>query len=275
MKKTVCLLAALTLSLFAISCTKVQARVLIKEANQAYVAENYAEALKKYQEARKIDAGFSELDRLIGYSYIGLFSPEDKSPENQRYADAAIQELQRYLKARPDDDAAREAMINLMLNAERTSQAIEYFKAYLAAHPADLASVRTIATLYAKQGDFNESLNWYHKITLLDARNPEAHYTFGVVCYEKVARNPPEDMNERLQIIERGKAALEQATKLRADYFDAIVYLNLLHREQAKLVTDPEQQQLLLARADELRNQAIAINKARKAAEEAAKKASK
>ncbi len=73
-------------------------------------------------------------------------------------------------------------------------------------------------------------------------------------------------------IIERGKSALEQAMKLRKDYFEAVVYLNLLYREQAKVTADPAQQQELLARADQFRNQAVAINKAKKAADEAAAK---
>ncbi|HVR42433.1 MAG TPA: hypothetical protein VMS56_03220 [Thermoanaerobaculia bacterium] len=271
MKKTVCLLAALTLSLSAISCTQLQARIAIREANEAYQAEDYRLALEKYEEARKIAPdSFPELDRMVGYSYIGLYSPDDESPQNQQLADAAINELQRYLAKRPTDLAAREAMVNLMLNADRTTQAIEYFKMHLQRNPADLPTVRSIANLYAKQGDFNEALNWYHKITLLDSKNPEAFYTFGVVCYEKVAKNPPEDFQERLAIIERGRAALEHAMKLREDYFDAIVYLNLLYREEAKLTNDPVRQQELLAQADELRNQAVAIARARKAAEEKA-----
>jgi hypothetical protein len=273
MKKTVCLLAALTLSLTTLSCGQLNERIAIREGNEAYETEEYAVALQKYQEARNIGASeFPDLDRLIGYSYIGLYNPDDESPQNQKLADAAITELQRYLVKRPNDTAAREAMVNLMLNADRTAQAIDYFKTYLRRHPADLATVRSIATLYAKQGDFNESLNWYYKITLLDAKNAEAFYTFGVVCYEKVAKNPPASEQEKMMIIERGKSALEQAMKLRKDYFEAVVYLNLLYREQAKATVDPEQQQVLLARADQLRNQAMAIGKARKAAEEAAAK---
>lgn len=273
MKKTVCLLAALAVSAFSLACAKVEARMKIRDANVAYQQEQYRAALENYLDARTTDPSFDELDRMIGYSYIGLYNPEDTSPENQRYADLAITELQRYLRKRPSDSAAREAMVNLMLNADRTTQAIDYFKKYLQENPADLPTVRSIATLYAKQGDFDESLNWYEKITLLDARNPEAHYTFGVVVYEKVAKNPPADMEARIQYIERGKAALEKAMSLREDYFEAIVYLNLLYREHAKLAEDPEQQQELLAQADEHRNQAIAIARARKAAEEKAAKA--
>jgi len=237
----------------------------IRDANDAYAKEDYATALKQYQRARNIDASFEDLDRMIGYSLIGLYVPEDKSVANVKNADAAIVELRKYLKKRPDDTIAREALINLYLNAERITEAINYFRDWLKEHPADIDAVRSIATLYAKQGNFAESLNWYEKITLLDSKNPEAFYTYGVVCYEKIAKNPPQDLAERMQIIERGKAALQRASNMRADYFEAKVYLSLLFRQQAPLETDPVKQQQLVAEADRIRNEAVAIVKKKKA----------
>ncbi|MGZ5494876.1 MAG: tetratricopeptide repeat protein, partial [Thermoanaerobaculia bacterium] len=168
---------------------------------------------------------------------------------------------------RPDDEIAREALINLYLNANRTTDAINFFREYLQKNPADLAAVRSVAQLYAKQGNFNEALNWYEKITLLDSKNPEAFYIFGVVCYEKVAKNPPADMAERLAIIEKGKAALARSISLKADYFESMAYLNLLYRQQALVETDPVKQQELIAQADVIRNQAVEIIRKRKAAQ--------
>jgi tetratricopeptide (TPR) repeat protein len=194
-----------------------------------------------------------------------MYVPEDKGAENLKNADAAIVELRSYLQKAPDDTIAREALINLYLNADRITEAINYFREWLRTHPADIDAVRSIATLYAKQGDFNESLNWYEKITLLDAKNPESFYVYGVVCYEKVAKNPPADLAERLGIIEKGKRALEKATSMRKDYFEALVYLSLLYRQQAPIETDPVKQQQLIADADRIRNQAIEIVKRKKA----------
>ena len=238
----------------------------IRDANDAYAKEDYATALQHYKKAREIDSqSFPDLDRMIGYSLIGLYVPEDKTPANVKNADAAIVELRKYLRKRPDDRIAREALINLYLNADRITEAINYFREWLKTHGNDIEAVRSIATLYAKQGNFNESLNWYEKITLLDARNPEAFYTYGVVCYEKIAKNPPQDTAERLAIIDKGKQALQRATELRAEYFEAMVYLSLLYRQQAPLETDPAKQQELIAEADRIRNEAIAIVKKRKA----------
>ncbi|HSP16908.1 MAG TPA: tetratricopeptide repeat protein [Thermoanaerobaculia bacterium] len=268
MKTKLCLLAALALSISSLtSCRKVEARLQIRDANTAYNKEDYKTALEHYTKAREIDPkGFPELSRMIGYSRIGLYVPDDKSPANEKNADIAAAELRNYLKRKPDDRIAREALINLYLNANRTTDAINYFREWLKDHPADIEAVRSIATLYAKQGNFNESLNWYEKITLLDNNNPEAFYIYGVVCYEKVAKNPPADPAEKIAIIEKGKGALTRAMNMKPDYFEAIVYLNLLYRQEALVETDPVKQQALIAQAEQLKNKAVEIIKARKAA---------
>ena len=267
MKKKLCLFAALVLSLSSVGCVdKIKARVHIKAANQAYEKEDYKTALAEYETARTIDPEFPDLARMIGYSEIGLYVPDEKSPANEKHADNAIAWLTQYLKVRPEDRIARDALINMYLNANRTSQAIDYFRVYLQSHPADIEAVKSIATLYAKQGNFNESLNWYQKITLLDSKNPESFYIFGVVCYEKVAKNPPADPKEKMDIIERGKAALQHAIDMKPDYFESIVYLNLLWRQQALAETDPMKAQADVAQADALKTRAQEIIKQRKAA---------
>ena len=272
MKKKLCLLVALSLSLsWLAGCSKIQARIEIRDANDAYAREDYATALQHYRKAEQIDGkSFPELDRMIGYSLIGLYVPEDKSPANVKNADAAAVKLRQYLARKPEDRIAREALINLYLNAERITDAINYFKEWLKTHGNDLEAVRSVATLYAKQGNFNESLNWYEKITLLDKKNPESFYTYGVVCYEKVAKNPPADLAERMAIIEKGKRALERAIVIKPDYFEAMVYLSLLYRQQAPIETDPVKQQQLVAEANRIRDQAIAIVRKKKAESTAA-----
>ena len=269
MKKVLCLIAALTLALSSLGCTKIQARMEIKAANEAYQKEDWSTALQHYKRARQIDPSFADLDRLVGYSEIGLYVPDDKTPKNEAHADAAIVELNKYLQKRPDDRIARDALINMYLNANRTTQAIDYFINYLQTHQADLEAVKSVATLYAKQGDFNKSLEWYQKITLLDSKNPESFYIFGVVCYEKVAKNMAgADPAQKMELINRGKEALQHAIDLKPDYAEAMAYLNLLWRQQALVdaITDPVKAQADVAQADAIRNQTMQILNARKAA---------
>lgn len=270
MKKKLCLLAALCLSVASLSCQKVAARIAIRDANQAYEKEEYKAALAGYLRARSIDASFPDLDRMVGYSEIGLYIPDDKSPANEKHADTAIVELNKYLKKRPEDRVARDALINMYLNDNRTDEAIAYFRAYLSEdeHRNDLEAVKSIATLYAKKGDFNESINWYEKIALIDGKNPESLYIVGVVYYEKVAKNAPADNAEKMALIEKGKTWLQRAIDMRPDYFEAMAYLNLLWRQQAVVdaITDPAKAQVDLAQANQIRDRAVAIINQKKAA---------
>src|SRR6266849_3864490 len=245
MKRMLCLIGALSFSISLLGCGKIKARSEIKQANLAYEHEDYAGALAHYRRARQIDGSFPDLDRLIGYSEIGLYIPDNKTPKNEAHADAAIAELSKYLRKRPNDRIARDALISM----------------YLTGHPGDIEAVKSIATLYSKQGDFNESLNWYQKITLLDSKNPEAFYVYGVVCYEKVAKNPPADVNEKMAILEKGKNALMHAVDLKPDYAEAMAYVNLLWRQQALIdaTSDPVKAQDDVKKADEYRSRAMAI----------------
>src|SRR5437660_6769882 len=99
MKKKLCLFAALVLSLFSVGCVnKIEARMEIKQANEAYNKEDYATALTHYSKARRVDPNsFPDLDRMIGYSQIGLYIPDIKTPANEAHADHAIIELRNYL----------------------------------------------------------------------------------------------------------------------------------------------------------------------------------
>lgn len=270
MKKKLCLLAALCLSVGSFSCRKVEARIAIRDANQAYEKEEYQKALDGYLRARSIDPSFPDLDRMVGYCEIGLYVPDEKSAQNKQHADAAIVELNKYLKKRTDDRVARDALINMYLNDNRTDEAIAYFRSYLSEdeHRNDLEAVKSIATLYAKKGDFNESINWYEKIALIDGKNPESLYIVGVVYYEKVAKNAPADNAEKMALIEKGKNWLTRAIEMRPDYFEAMAYLNLLWRQQAVVdaLTDPAKAQADVAQAEQIRSRAVEIINKKKAA---------
>ncbi len=250
-----------------VGCRQLGVRMEIQNANRAYNQRRFDVALEHYLAARQIDPSMVDLDRLIGYCYIGRFEPENEAKENQQLADQAIESLNRYLVARPDDLIARDALISLFLAADRDSQAIGFFADHLKKHPGDLDAAKSIATLYAKAGDFPGALHWYGEITRLDGRNPEAFYIYGVVIYEKVHKRPDVIEASNLTLIEEGKTALGRAIQLRPDYFEALVYLNLLYREQAKRVEEGDPRRLELeTKAEELREQAIAIQQARKAA---------
>jgi len=58
---------------------------------------------------------------------------------------------------------------------------------------------------------------------------------------------------------------------MKPDYFESMAYLNLLWRQQALLETDPVKAQQDVQQADAIRNKAVEIIRAKKAAQSGGK----
>jgi ABC-type oligopeptide transport system substrate-binding subunit len=82
-----------------------------------------------------------------------------------------------------------------------------------------------------------------------------------------------EEKADTLADIQEGLTALDQALKIRPDYFDAMEYQNLLWREKAKFEKDEKIKNELLRQADMVAQKALALRL--RAQEEDAKKPKK
>ena len=138
------------------------------------------------------------------------------------FTDAAIMELNKYLKKRPEDRIARDALINMYLNANRTSQAIDYFRNYLAQHPADLEAVlgnarkaeyvhavihafHEVDESFLRSGDYDEVHRW-----LLDIKGI-GEWSAELILWRGLGRSPqwhiaPDSIS--------GRRTIEAATKV-------------------------------------------------------------
>ena len=76
---------------------------------------------------------------------------------------------------------------------------------------------------------------------------------------------------EQEKRIDEALAGMQEALKIKPDYFEAMVYYNLLFREKAKLQTDEVKKQEYFAKAGEWQEKAKALRK--KQQEEEKKKA--
>lgn len=233
--------AILVLSLFALtSCGKFQAKVDMKQGNELYASKKYEEAIQKFQSAIDKSPDLSEAYLNIGLSYMALYVPGSTHPKDVKYADDAIKNLKEYLKRRPEDTKAGEYLIQMYLNADRKEDAINYFAAYLEKNPNDVQVIQKVAYLFAQTGKFEEALKWYKRRTEVEPNNPEAFYVIGVICWEKSYRFADVTPEDRQKLIDTGMQALEKAIQINPDYADAYLYMNLLYREQAKMISaDP------------------------------------
>jgi tetratricopeptide (TPR) repeat protein len=129
------------------------------------------------------------------------------------------------------------------------------------AKPDDPAVYTTLAAYYDRQGQFDKLVEALEARTAMEPNNPEAHYTIATYYFNKASRDFSLSAAEKTKYTLAGIAAVDKALAINADYMDALVYKNLLLRQQALTEKNVARQQSLLKEADALRNRAEEIRK--------------
>ena len=264
----------------ATGCQKVvdqfKAKQVIRKGNQYFKEQLYEDALKQYEQAMKLDPAEVRIKKFVAMANMAVYNPGSQHPKDIQALETSIKYFKEYLAAKPEDEGAAKFLVTTYMNSRRYDDAIEYFKGLIKAHPEDKQAVQTIAMLYAKKGDFDQSMVWQENLAKLDSKNAEVFYTIGVTCWDKSYNTPMDQMDgeARKAMIDKGMAALEKANALREDYFESMLYVNLLYREYAKLENDPLKKEELLAKATEWQQKALAARDRvkQKEREEAARK---
>jgi len=148
-------------------------------------------------------------------------------------------------------------------------QAIETYKKPVDLKPDDPIAYRQVASLLNKYGRFDETMEWLAKARDVQTTNPEGYYLLAVHYWDKVYRDTELTDQDRKEFIQLGLAQLDKALEIDDQYVDALIYKNLLLREQAKV--EPKRKAELEAMANELRDKAIALKEKQEEAKKAAK----
>lgn len=131
------------------------------------------------------------------------------------------------------------------------------------AKPNDPAVYLQLANFYNQQGDFEKTIQYLNERIKIEPNNPEAHYTVATYYWDKANRDFRLSDKEKIQYVMDGLGSVDKAIEIKSDYMEAIAYKNLLLRLQANLEKDPKKQQVLLKQADELRDKANELRKAK------------
>ncbi len=149
-------------------------------------------------------------------------------------------------------------------------QAIESYKKPVDLAPSDPLAYRQVANLLNKYGRFDETMEWLGKARDVQTTNPEGYYLIAVHYWDKVYRDPDLNDAQKKNYIELGMSELEKALGIDDQYVDALIYKNLLLREQAKIEPNARRKAELTAEADQLRDLAIKLKEEQSEAEKAA-----
>jgi len=233
-------------------CDKLAARDQLNKGVEAYKGTHYEEAINHFQQAMKLDPNLpmakSYLATALAQNVVaGLDTPE---------------------------------------NLQSAQQAIDIFQEVLDKNPHDVNSMKQIAGIEFSIKKLNEAKTWQKKVLAEDPKDPEAAYTIGVIDWMQAHQNTlaalaPEGINDdgegnakaskkvmdpliaqNAPLVEEGLQYLTQANDNRANYDEAMAYLNLMYRRKADLDFGNEAARKDdLAKADEWRTKAMETRK--------------
>jgi tetratricopeptide (TPR) repeat protein len=225
--------AAISAAFTVTGCNKLKARDNLNQGVIAFKAGNYSQAADHFKMAIDQDPDLPSARVYLATAYVQQYVPGTDTPDNKKFADAAMKEFQTVLASNPDDQNK-------------------------------LLATQSIANLYYQQKDFPNASLWEKKVIQLDPKNKEAYYTLGVIAWtdfiapDREARNKmgmkPEDVGplkdpkvrEELkakfwQPLTDGIEDEKKALQIDPEYENAMSYMNLLIRYRADLDDTKEQ----------------------------------
>jgi tetratricopeptide (TPR) repeat protein len=275
------LVAVLVLGVLLVSapgCQGLRERMAMKKAHELYKAQKYDEAIKKYKEILAMDPGSYIATYQVAMSNLAMYHPGSSHAKDKEYATQAIEYLEKLMAMPAPDEETKERVVkyylSLLASAEMSDKAIAFMEKELAKDPRNVETVLQLANLYAKKGDFPNAWKYFTKRAELDPKNKEAWYTVGVVAWERSYKGKEmvSDGERETTLIPQGLAAFDKAIAIDADYFDALVYANLLYREKAALLGRQnrlEEAQQAMETANSFKDRAQAARKKQMEAEKA------
>ncbi len=256
------LLALLLLTPFLGGCHKVRARVEMKKGNERYLNENYRDALVQYQKGLELDPSATFAWRSVGLSALALYKPGDNSKANREMGDLAVKAFESYLEDYPDDEKVRDYLISTYVNSKKYDQALAYLEKQAQADPSNANIQSSRIRLLIEAGRVPEARQLANQLPPNQAK-AEALYTLGVGAWDAAfhGKNTTMPAAEQEKRLDEALTGMQEALRINPDYFEAMVYYNLLFREKAKLQTDEAKKLEYTALANEWVEKAKALRK--------------
>jgi tetratricopeptide (TPR) repeat protein len=244
-------LACMVLSMSG--CNRLAARDQLNKGVEAYKSTRYEEAIGHFQKATQLDPSLPMAKSYLATALAQNVVPGSDTPDNLKTA----------------------------------QQAIDIFQQVLAEKPHDVNSMKQIAGIYFSIKKLDDAKTWQKQVLAEDSKDPEAAYTVGVIDWTEAHENTlkalvPAGINddgegnvkapknvmsplkaENGPLVEEGLQYLNQAVANRANYDDAMAYLNLIYRRKADVdYGDAAAVKSDIAAAEDWRTKAMGTRKA-------------
>jgi TonB family protein len=170
-------------------------------------------------------------------------------------------ELRRKLEAEPSNPAHHVALAIALERRGAYDEAEATWMGARKATPVTSTLLKQIAGFYNRTGNFEKTIATMEEAAALTPNDASGYHLVATFYQEKVNKDQRLPESQRWTYILQGIAAEDRALAVKPDYMEAMVYKNILLREQSRLESDPAQQKMLLAEADRLRARAMELQK--------------
>ena len=247
-------LSAVVLTAFllmgATGCAYLQSRDNLNKGIAAYKGADYAGAVEYFKKAIEQDPDWLQPQLYLATAYMNQWIPGAQSPENQQLAEQAKAEFQKVLDVEPDNESAL---------------------AYLAMIAYNEAGGLPDEEKWAK---LDEAEKWHYRRVEVNPETADAYYSLGVIAFQRTypvwqmyrremgmsdtdpGPLPDEELRQEFidrqgEVVDKGLENLHKALDVDPEYDDAMVYINLLLRQQADMLDTEEEYTVQIEEADE------------------------
>ena len=204
-------------------CKQLQDRDQLNKGVDAYKSARYEEAIGHFQKATELDPNLPMAKSYLATALAQNVVPGLDTPENLNTA----------------------------------QQAINIFQDVLDKNPTDVNSLKQVAGIYFSIKKLDDAKVWQKKVLAVDSKDPEAAYTVGVIDWTQAHLNALRELvpagvtddgegnvkapkkvlevlkQENAPLVDEALQYLNQAMANRANYDDAMSYMNLVYRRKA------------------------------------------
>jgi len=221
--------------------------------------ENYRKAIEKLKDSAEPQAAQF---KKLSYEYlIAAYGSDKLNDFNQ--AEPVAKEL---IAMEPNEPGNYQAIAKLYEDQGQYDEAEAMFRKAVEVKTTDPLGYQLLAGYYNRQGQFDKTMEAFQQRASMEPNNPEAWHTMGTYYFDKGQRDKSLSKDVAKKYILAGLEAEDKAIALNPNYYEAVTYKNLLIRQEVYLEKDPAAQKRLLQEADQLRDRALALQKAQGAA---------
>jgi tetratricopeptide (TPR) repeat protein len=198
----------------------------------------------------------------------------------------ALGYAEQLVKDNPNDTKNLYAMGGLYEKFNRVSEAEQTYKKVNDQNPTDTKACGALAAFYNKplwdeQGNiyvnnqskgtprakFQSAIEVLEKCADIDPNDPSVHQKVATFYWNVAYRDPLLNDKQKNDYADKGLVAIEEALKIKPDYWEAIIYKNLLYRVKAQVAPNPGDRKRYLEQAMLLQKQAMDLKKEQTAAQ--------